>query len=249
MPGSFSRKRKRSPKSSGRISPPVDVNSIDKVSKFESLIGKPLFVFVYAEWCGHCQNYKPMWKELENDPNRSINIASVRDDMLPKTTLAQRANPVQSYPTVLLIDEEGKAVNFKSESGAETQSVPDHTNMESMRAIVRNIGTPAGNNILKESNVKTLKHPQVKPQTYIESPTEQLSPTISPPNIAADVVLSATPKKLEEQKGGALYNTLMRTAYSAAPALLLFTAHAALGSRKRKTRRKKTHRKRRGSKN
>jgi hypothetical protein len=66
-----------------------------------------------------------------------------------------------------------------------------------MRAIVRNIGTPAGNNILINSDVKTLKHPQIEPQTFTQPPTYTQSTAsirnISPPNIAADVVLSGTP--------------------------------------------------------
>jgi thiol-disulfide isomerase/thioredoxin len=252
MAGSFSRKRKRSlgsRVSSGRLSPPVDVNSIDKISKFESLIG-PVFVLIYADWCGHCQKYKPMWKELEDDPNRSINMASIRDDMVSKTSLTQRADPIQSYPTVVLINKEGRAVNFKSESGAETQSVPDHTNMESMRAIVRNIGTPAGNNILKNSDIETLKHPQIEPQTFTQVETYRQS-NISPPNIAADVVLSSTPTpiKSSQQKGGSLYNILTKAAYSAAPAILLFSASSAIDHNKRNTRRRKTNKKRRGSKN
>ena len=143
--------------SSGRLSAPVDVNSTSKIGKFESLIG-PVLVFVYADWCGHCQRYKPMWKKLSQDPNRSINMAAVRDDMLPQTSLTERAEPVSSYPTVLLIGKNGKAVNFKGETG-ESQEVPDHGNMENMRAIIRNAGTEKGEVALAASSTTAVAEP------------------------------------------------------------------------------------------
>lgn len=202
-----SRRRRRS---SGRLSAPVDVDSVKKVKEFESLIG-PVLVFVYADWCGHCQHYKPMWKELENDPNRSLNMASVRDDMFSKTSLTQRAKPVTSYPTVMLIDEKGNAVNFKGPNAPDSQSVPDHNNMETMRAIVRNAGTPNGTQILSEDSTYVPQGETVEQTTPTVNNTKLTpsGPTISPPNIAADMILS-TEKKVG---GGSLFDVLMRTAY------------------------------------
>ena len=210
-PRSRQNTRKRT-HSSGRISAPVDVNSADKVQKFESLIG-PVLVLVYADWCGHCQHYKPLWKQLEKDPNRSINMASVRDDMVSNTSLSQRASPVSSYPTVLLIGKNGKAVNFKNKAGAESEAIPDHGNMENMRAIVRNAGTPEGEAALTPSPV--IRRPNVEPNIE-EAPEPNVfskpsGPARSPPNIAADVVNSS---KERTTQGGSLFELLSRTAYS-----------------------------------
>lgn len=196
MPRLRSRRR-----SSGRLSAPVDVDSINKIPKFESLIG-PVLVFVYADWCGHCQRYKPLWKELENDPNRSLNMAAVRDDMVSNTSLTQRAAPISSYPTVMLIGENGKAVNFKGPNAPDSQNVPDHTNMETMRAIVRNAGTPNGTQILSENSINESINQSIN--------NTQTGPSVSPPNIAADMILSTEKKTI----GGSLFNVLLRTAYS-----------------------------------
>jgi thiol-disulfide isomerase/thioredoxin len=253
-PRSRQNTRKRT-HSSGRISSPVDVNSIDKVQKFESLIG-PVLVLVYADWCGHCQHYKPLWKQLEKDPNRSINMASVRDDMVSNTSLAQRASPVSSYPTVLLIGKNGKAVNFKNQAGAESEAVPDHGNMENMRAIVRNAGTPDGETALENYStmakttaptfgavqpVNTRTNMQVIEEEVLTK-SQPMGPSRSPPNIAADVV-SSTKERIT--RGGSLFELLSKTAYSAAPAAILLGAAVAAQrkprrkvSRKRKTQRR-----------
>ena len=256
------RNKKQKTHSSGRLSPPVDVDSIGKIPKFESLIG-PVLVFVYADWCGHCQHYKPLWKELANDKNRSINMAAVRDDMVNKTSLTQKAEPVTSYPTVMLIGKNGQAINFKDSSGAESQAIPDHGNMESMRAIVRNVGTPQGQTILEEnssltpnefnrspearsppSNLthKELSLTQLLPQP-VETQEKRSGPSVSVPNIAADVVSS------REQRGGGLFEVLSRTAYSAAPAAILLSTALMANKKqsrkqikKRRTTRKRTTR-------
>lgn len=257
---SRSRRQTRRSINAGRIAAPVDVNSDDKIEKFESLIG-PVLVLVYADWCGHCQHYKPLWKELEKEPNRSINMAAVRDDMVPKTSLTQRAQPVNSYPTVLLIGENGKAVNFKGPGPltSESQSIPDHTNIDTMRAIVRNAGTPEGSQILNESSGsvnqsltpanESLNSAANQPPTPVNESsmhTASIGPSVSPPNIAADFTL---PSK-QQQKGGSLFEALARTAYSAGPAIILTAAAAATAIKRRKRSSKtKRMRKQRRSKN
>lgn len=251
MPTRRQNTRKRT-HSSGRISAPVDVNSNDKISKFEGLIG-PVLVLVYADWCGHCQHYKPLWKQLEKDPNRSINMASVRDDMVSQTSLSQRASPVSSYPTVLLIGKNGKAVNFKNQAGAESEAVPDHGNMENMRAIVRNAGTPEGEAALENhstvsatatATAPSLQQQQQQELAEVEEPTlnqiTSVGPSRAPPNIAADVV-----SRERVARGGSLFELLSKTAYSAAPAAILLGAAAAVSSRRKQ--RRKTHRRRRAN--
>jgi len=250
MPSS---QRKRS---SGRLSAPVDVDSTKKVKNFEGLQA-PILVFVYAPWCGHCTKYKPMWEELENDTNRSINMARVRDDMLSSTSLTKRAEPISSYPTVLLIGEDGKAVNFKGDAAAVSQAVPNHGDMDTMRSIVRNAGTPEGKNILNSSviepaafaespkNILTVaSQPMTSLPASIPEPdakhtlpqtVRRFGPTISVPNIAADVVST------EKMKGGSLFETLKTIATRVGPPVVLLAA-AAYSQKKRFTRRKPTKR-------
>jgi thiol-disulfide isomerase/thioredoxin len=247
-------------RSSGRLSAPVDVDSTKKVKNFEGL-QTPILVFVYAPWCGHCTKYKPMWEELENDSNRSINMARVRDDMLSSTSLTERAEPISSYPTVLLIGEDGKAVNFKGDAAAVSQAVPNHGDMDTMRSIVRNAGTPEGKSILNSSviepaaftksvnnsrnnsrkNILTVASgpmtslpasiPEVEAKHTLPQTVAKFGPTISVPNIAADVVST------EKMKGGSLFETLKTIATRVGPPVVLLTA-AAYSQKKRSTRRK-----------
>ena len=265
MPSSH---RKRS---SGRLSAPVDVDSTKKVKNFEGLQA-PILVFVYAPWCGHCTKYKPMWEELENDANRSINMARVRDDMLSSTSLTKRAEPISSYPTVLLIGEDGKAVNFKGDAAAVSQAVPNHGDMDTMRSIVRNAGTPEGKNILNSSvieptaftkavnniatntftntftksdknknNLSVASQPMTELPTSIPEPDAKhtlpetivkFGPTISVPNIAADVVST------EKIKGGSLFESLRKIATRVGPPMVLM----GQSTRRKHTKRRKATR-------
>jgi len=255
-------------RSSGRLSAPVDVDSTKKVKNFEGL-QTPILVFVYAPWCGHCTKYKPMWEELENDSNRSINMARVRDDMLSSTSLTERAEPISSYPTVLLIGEDGKAVNFKGDAAAVSQAVPNHGDMDTMRSIVRNAGTPQGKSILNSSviepaaftksvnnsvnktrnnrrnNILTVASgpmtslptsiPEVEAKHTLPQTVAKFGPTISVPNIAADVVST------EKMKGGSLFETLKTIATRVGPPVGLL-AGTAYSQKKGSTRRKTTKR-------
>ena len=137
----------------GSLMSPVDVTSTSMLGDLDKRIksGPLTLVLVYADWCGHCNRFKPMMKQLENLNNRSIQMARVRDDIYPKTPLALK-NKVEGYPSLLLVDSAGNAMNFKQPSGEVTNSVPDHTNMSKMTALVRTAGTPEGINLLNSVN-------------------------------------------------------------------------------------------------
>lgn len=139
---------------SGRILPPVDITNINQLGELDKRlsIGPVTLVFVYADWCGHCKRYKPNMNELEGLNNRSVQIARIRDDMFPKSSINK--TPIEGYPSLLLIGRDNKPVTFEKEDGETTTVIPDHTNMENMNAIVANAGTPEGLQLLNKGNVK-----------------------------------------------------------------------------------------------
>ena len=59
----------------GKIMPYVDVRSEGDIPKFESMVKVgPVFVLVYADWCGHCQRFKQnVWDDVAKSNQKSVN--------------------------------------------------------------------------------------------------------------------------------------------------------------------------------
>ena len=129
-------------------SPPVDVRNEAQVEEVNNLInaGPLTFILIYADWCGHCTRYKPMWHKLEKTPGRTANIASVHHDMVEKIPMIANAK-IQGYPSVIKVKPSGEieeySVNGSSES---TNAVPYMRDEEKMKnelvTPVSNSGSP-----------------------------------------------------------------------------------------------------------
>jgi thiol-disulfide isomerase/thioredoxin len=109
-------------------SAPIDVRSEKQVPKLEELIaaGPITFVLVYADWCGHCHEYMPTWKEFENAPGRTANIAKVHHDMLENVPTIKNAK-IQGYPSVIRVEPSGKITDYKVPGSPEevTNAMPN----------------------------------------------------------------------------------------------------------------------------
>ena len=160
----MSRKTKKMKKSAarslkGRIMPPVDITNVGELNELDKRLqaGPITLVFVYADWCGHCQKYKPNMEQLENMRNRSVQTVRIRDDMFPKSSI--NGTKIEGYPSLLLIkprengEENPQPVVFEQENGKTSNVIPDHHNMKNMGAIVANAGTPDGLKILDKANI------------------------------------------------------------------------------------------------
>ena len=55
-------------------------------------------ILFYADWCGHCQQFKPIWKEIK-EKNLNINYIEYNDEIN-----ANKINEfgVQGFPTIIL---------------------------------------------------------------------------------------------------------------------------------------------------
>lgn len=116
----------------------VDVREPADIEKLTDLLkkNKIVIVLVYADWCGHCQTFKQdIWSKLTTLPNRKVPLAAVNETMLKKTPLAK--TPVDGYPTVLMMGNDGKPATFKDEqTGEPTVAMPNTRDLANMTRIV-----------------------------------------------------------------------------------------------------------------
>jgi len=179
----------------GRIMSPVDVRSADKIGMFEGMLGSgPItLVLVYADWCGHCQRFKKdTWNDLTSMSNRKMNIAAVRDDMLPKTSLAN--SKIKGYPSLMLVGTDKRPAEF-SEEGEVTNAMPSNEkkNLQSLlQTPLPNVNDTLSADQGMVTPVKTAS-PTIAPSAGINSkppsPMANLTGTLKPPSptMAANV--------------------------------------------------------------
>jgi thiol-disulfide isomerase/thioredoxin len=193
-PSRKTKKTKGSPRSvMGQLMPPVDVRSEDMLGELSKRIaaGPLTLVLVYADWCGHCQTFKPMMEKLENLSGSTVQKARLSSEQLPNSSLS--SVKIEGYPTLLLVDKNGNALKFKSDSGEITNAIPDHTNMTKMETLVRNAGTPQGLSLLRNNrtaNSVLSMSPPGSTNVSEVAPNEPLFNT--PKNILADRLSSKT---------------------------------------------------------
>ena len=73
-------------------------------SKLELFSGSSKLYFFFAEWCGHCKNFKPEWQKLKNMSNLGVQFEEVDcSDNRNVPSLAKEHN-VRGFPTLILVN-------------------------------------------------------------------------------------------------------------------------------------------------
>lgn len=244
----------------GRLLPPVDITSESQLGELAKRITKgPLtLVLVYADWCGHCQRFKPTMEELEKDSNRSIQTARIRDDVFPKSQLSSAK--IEGYPTLMLVENSGKVTNFKTDSGQVTNAIPDYTNKEKMTALVRTAGRPEASGLMNESTI-SMEPPSANEMSASLSAASNatVNPSTATPNIPKNIVadrlspstvnklnstlinssnslVRETARPMRGGFAGGLWSQLAVAAQQLAPAAALFATGIALKNTRRRLR-------------
>jgi thiol-disulfide isomerase/thioredoxin len=129
----------------------VSVRSPDELPKLEKLVksGPVTFIFVHADWCGHCQTYKPIWQQLLSIPGRVANMGMIHHDMVEKSPLLKKAK-IPGFPTVLKVLPNGHIETYKGEDSKTTNAVPKMRDVESMTKVILS-STSKANNSVKNS--------------------------------------------------------------------------------------------------
>jgi thiol-disulfide isomerase/thioredoxin len=227
----------------GKLMPYVDVRSDKEVPMFESMIKTgPVYVLVYADWCGHCRTFKDtMWDEVANSPNKGMNTAAVHYNMVDKTSL-KNAN-IKGYPTLFQVKPTPKSNVAKV--------IPTPREKEELEKLVGTNSVPMSTPLnekpasLSENNRRSERmianSTMASENTFVPEAYESL-----PPNVSEDIATpEEEPNRTQPQRGGSLMETLLKVSADAAHAIVL-TGSAIEISRRLKKR--KTHKRRSGKK-
>ena len=116
----------------------LSVRDVKQIPELENTIrnGSVMFILVHADWCGHCQTYKPIWSELEKAPGRTAQMAMIHHDMIKESDLLKDAK-IPGYPSVLKVYPDGHIEEY-TEEGKKTNGVPDIRNIDSMKKELTN---------------------------------------------------------------------------------------------------------------
>lgn len=69
-------------------------------------------LLVFADWCGHCTTYKPLWKKLAKISD-GVLTAAVHFDQVEKVPALKDAK-LEGYPTVIRVKEDGSVETVPS---------------------------------------------------------------------------------------------------------------------------------------
>ena len=182
----------------------VDVRSEKEIGEFEMTLhtGPITIVLVYADWCGHCQNYKKDvwsnivdWRKEQAENGIPMNqLASVHYDQLPNTS--QKNVNLDGYPSVLVVGNDKKAATFPEGKNA----LPSHTarDLDALKEMLKIVPVTVPfsakasklRNKVKRSNVTGL----------------------SPPNSGNDITRrQGKTKKMKRAEGKTLLQSLMQS--------------------------------------
>jgi thiol-disulfide isomerase/thioredoxin len=214
--------KKRTARRSGAAS--LNITSLGQMDSLKKLMKNTsvIMVFVYADWCGHCQRFKPEWKNLERLPERNVPMVSIRDDVFPKSPLKENVE-IEGYPTVAIVNTaQNVTVNVPNREPESLKKLlvnnqnltspppPNMTNKELENQLnelnLTARGTPSGTTI-----VDVEPDPSPIKETAIDENLNNVPNEISPP--PEDSIVKSIEREGSRQLGGGkrrrgLYNSL-----------------------------------------
>ena len=202
---------------SGRVLPPIDIRSPSGLGELLKRIrkGPVTIVLVYADWCGHCKEFKPIFENAEKSPNRTAQTVKVNDIMFPQMTdaikhkLNMNATPmsVEGYPSVILVDKKGNMI----------QNVAAVKDQGTMNSLMEKAGTLAKESVAKtatsirsttneEGGPRTMNIMAGKPLPSLRVPKNSMAPSANVASVSANVEKSLGSFRNSSAKASSIEN-------------------------------------------
>lgn len=70
--------------------------------------GNPGLLLIYANWCGHCNRFKPVFNEIVQQMGDKFPCMSIEHTELEKNQKLMTDLDFQGYPTIKFFDQHGK---------------------------------------------------------------------------------------------------------------------------------------------
>jgi thioredoxin-like negative regulator of GroEL len=101
-------------------------------------------LFFHADWCGHCQSFKPEWSKFESwcDSN-NVKYQSLEGDKEPELSKKYK---IQGFPTVLKVTLSGDLI--EEYNGARTAASLQEFTLKPFEVAKKSSGNSTGNKIL-----------------------------------------------------------------------------------------------------
>ena len=165
----------------------LEVKKQADVPKMDKLLLQPqvTFVLVKADWCGHCKNYEPKWKNFVNTPGRNANMVKMPVELQRNSQVLKNVS-LEGVPTVLKVKNGTvTAVDIDDANDSEVMI------QEVTRASNDPISTPALADAIVAKNPNVVKEEEEEPAGIV--PTEEMSQLVNKVNV--------NPRNLGETNG------------------------------------------------
>ena len=98
----------------------LEVYDEDDVEKRNINKNLPCCILFYADWCGHCKNFMPIWESLTKTlPSNKINMIKI--SCVEKEKQCNTIDDIKGYPTIIYVNiQSKKKIIFSGQRTAES---------------------------------------------------------------------------------------------------------------------------------
>jgi vacuolar-type H+-ATPase subunit F/Vma7 len=145
--------------------PHIENTNFSPIKKLEKIIqyspNNKVFMLVYMEGCGPCNNVRPEWKKLENvlkELNNRDNIAivDVDKDFFEKIKYVQKKQ-LSGFPTIIYVTKKGQIIENYEDSNIKNKDRSIDSFVEWIKLKMKEDITTKNNKTYKKSKRNTTK--------------------------------------------------------------------------------------------